>query len=72
MSWSRVWPHKWKHTEGYVIQRMWTLVGKKKDFFLCFMSEDDYQKGNNFASFSHLKEAKKKFEKLVDSLEQKP
>lgn len=72
MSWSRIWPHKWTHPEGYVIQRMWTLAGKKKDFFLCFMSEDDYQKGNNFASFSHLKEAKKKFEKLVDSLEQKP
>lgn len=60
--WVRVWLHKWTNDKGRVIQRMWTLAGEKKDFFLCFMSEDDYQKGNNFASFSHLKEAKNKFE----------
>ena len=65
--WTRIWPHKWTHPDGYVIQRMWTIGTKRKDFFLCFMSEDDYQKGSNFASFSHLKEAKNKFEKLVDS-----
>lgn len=59
--WSRIGIHKWKHLDGFIIQRMWTLVDKKKDYFLCYVSESDYQKGNNFASFSSLKVAKNSF-----------
>lgn len=59
--WSRVGTHRWKHLDGFIIQRMWTLAGKKKDYFLCYTSEGDYQKGNNFASFSSLKAAKNSF-----------
>lgn len=59
--WTRIWPHKWKHPEGWIIQRMWTIGVKKKDFFLCYWSEDDYYKGNNFLSKTTLKEAKKSF-----------
>lgn len=59
--WSRVGLHKWKHLTGFIIQRIWTLGVKKKDIFLCFMTEDDYYKGNNFDSRNHLKDAKNLF-----------
>lgn len=59
--WIKIWPHKWKHSRGFVIQRMWTLAGKRVYYFLCYWSEDDYHKGDNFASFMCLKEAKNSF-----------
>lgn len=65
LGWSRTGIHKWKHLNGYVIQRMWTLTKPKKDFFLCYKHEDDYYKGNNFDSRSTLKAAKELFNKML-------
>lgn len=63
LGWSTVGMHKWKHLDGYVIQRNWTLVGKKKDYFLCYLTENFYYKGANEATFSSLKSAKNFFNK---------
>jgi len=56
--WSRTGPHKWKHLEGFIIARYWTLGVKKKDYFSCFINEDLYYQGVNEKSFSSLKAAK--------------
>ena len=59
--WNKRWPHEWRHTDGFVIQRMWTSTKGKRDFFLCYKNLDDYQSGDNFASTSSLKKAKEMF-----------
>lgn len=65
LGWIRLGPHKWKHLKGYIIQRNWTLAGKKKKYFLFFLTEDLYYAGCNVSTFTCLGDAKTYFTDLV-------
>lgn len=60
--WSKTGPHEWKHSCGWVIQRMWVTTGLKVNFFPCFRTVEAYHQGDNFDSAESIREAKAKFD----------
>ena len=60
MKWDRVncGAMVWRSSCGKLIQRMWSLTGNGASYHLCFLTQDDFDKGINISTRVTLKEAK--------------
>jgi len=54
--------------EVHFIQKHWTLCGKRENFYLIYLSREDFDKGNNIANLPNLREAKKYCDNLTTEI----